>query len=382
MRTPSKHFSRIRASRILLWILLGLCVCLTVARVMSLARPFHAPGWERVAFYDFRLWRAGVERYERTEQLYDTDRPGYFLAGSHALYKYPPTFAAILKLFSGEPQHKVGRIFLITNLLLLVSALGIILAALRPVPIKSAIMALVFVHWLPTWELLHDLRMEPLILLLLSLSFLWLYRDKEWRAGVPIGVAGAFMVYPWAVLGYFALRWRWRLLLAALAGALATLAAAALILPVQLTVRFFTEILPHVGGTSLAYENLSLLAQFGRFGLLVTGNMPTAFDLDGMHPETHSTSRMLYAHLIALALLIIALLFLGRLVLRTFRITRQLPLERWGPVALAAMICLVTLLIPTSWLSYQIMLILPLLVMLAWIPSPRTDPLACIIHDC
>lgn len=359
--------------RPLLWVLLALSLIPTVARVASLVEPFCAPGWERSAFYDFRLWRTGVERYEQTGRLYDTDTPGYFLAGSVSLYKYPPTFAAILKLFAGRPQSTVGRIFLLGSLVLLLLALGVLLVGLRPPPLGGALMALVFVHWMPTWELLSDLRMEPIVLLLLSITLIGYLRGRTWLAGVPAGVAGAFMVYPWALLVPSLLCRHWKVLLGALVGAIGTLAAAALILPARLSMQFFTQILPHLGGTSLSYENLSLLAQLGRVGLLLTGEMPSAAELDLMHLETPDISRLVTAHIIALALLIVVALGIGRPLLRAIRAAGSVPAGRRDALNLALMICVVMPLIPTSWLGYQIILILPLLSLLAWAPHPRSD---------
>lgn len=368
--TPGQACKRVRGFA---WILFSLLIVLTVVRIAFLTQPFLESGWDLKTFYDFRLWRTGVERYVATGQLYDTDTPGYFLAGSHSFYKYPPTIAAVLRPFAGQPQWKVGRIFLIANFVVLLSSLVLILIAFRPGRLRALCMVLLFLHWSPTWESLSDLRMEPLVLALFSASIFCLQRGKRIAAGVPVGVAGALIVFPWFVLVYFALRREWRVLLGALCGAIGALGVTAVILPARLTVQFFTEILPHLGGTSLSYENVGLLANLARLELLLTGHLPPVMVLDRLHLEGHVNSHLLWAHLVAVVVLIPILVLLYRLTAGAIRRASSLPVFRREPLAFGITVCLLALLIPSSWLSYQILLGLPLLCAVALAPAPRDD---------
>jgi hypothetical protein len=77
-----------RPGKIPSWILyagLTLLGFFSISAAVRRSAPFFAPNWDRVSFYDFRLWRDGIETLAHTGRLYDTDTPGYFLPGSHSL---------------------------------------------------------------------------------------------------------------------------------------------------------------------------------------------------------------------------------------------------------------------------------------------------------
>jgi hypothetical protein len=352
---------------------MAVAVAFTVIRALSLSYAFWKPGWERETFYDFRLWRAGVERYIATGQLYDTDTPGYFEPGSHSLYKYPPTFAAILKPFAGQPMVPVGRGFLIAHLLILAAAATMLVRALGARSRLALLMVLLFVNWMPIWETLSDLRTETLVLLCLATTVFLRRQQRTWLAGIPIGVAGAFMVHPWLLLGYYGLRRQWLVVLGGLAGAVATLGLAALDLPPRLTVQFFTQILPRIGGTSLSYENLSVMANAGRLVMAVGGDPVSAQALDALALEVHRTPAMLWAHILALALLAAAIALLCWLSARALCAAAAAAVSARDIecMGLGLSVCILLLVIPTSWLHYQILLALPLLMAVAYAPGRR-----------
>jgi hypothetical protein len=371
-----------RASRLAVWVL-ALLTALSAARVAGLARPFFAPGWENWSFYDFRLWRAGLEQYQQTGRLYETEQPGYFEPGSHSLYKYPPTFAAVMRPFASLPQRVVGRLFLLAGFL------AALLAALRPSRRIGWGLALVLVNWQPIWECLSDLQMELIELLCLGLTLLWMRRRRPFAAGVPIGVAGAFKVYPWLLGIDFLVRRRWRAVLGAVAGALGALLLAALVLSPRLSFEFFFRILPRLGGTSLSYDNVSLLALIGRLVLQLRSGLPDTNALDALTLEKAAVPGVRAASLVLFAVVSAALIGV------TWRVFRRAgPVSRstgpdarraggpgeladdpeQAPSRLGVMVCLLLIVIPTSWLSYQTLLALPVLAAIATSPAPRDDP--------
>jgi hypothetical protein len=221
------------------------------------------------------------------------------------------------------------------------------------------IAAIVFPTWKPIRECLADLQMETIILFCLSLSALLLARSRT-GAGAAIGVAGAFKVYPWLVAGPFLLARWWRIVAGVVIGSLVALALSAISLPARHSIEFFFQILPRLGGISLSYENFSLLATLGRILLWARGDLPPAEALDSMYLEQLQSPRVL-AWLLFLGMLgALALLGWKR---RSY--WSDLESGRKATALLALGACATVALIPTSWLSYQSLLVLPALVCVA-----------------
>jgi hypothetical protein len=370
MDAPGTRHPSTRVRRLLPWIALAVLLVPTGARVRALVQPFTAPGWERLAFYDFRLWRSGVARFEQTGVLYDTEQPGYFLPGSQSRYKYPPTYAALLKLVSSQPQRLVGRAFFLGNVLILAAFLAMLLWALRPAAWRAVLMILLFFHWQPFFENFGDLQMEPILLFCLGLALVMRLRARELSSGIPLGVAGAFKVYPWILLLEPAARRRWRVLAGGAIGALGTLLFAGIVLPPRLSVQFFFSVLPRIGGTSLSYENVSLLATLGRCLLQLTGRLPSPEALDGMVLETSAASAAMRVAQVLALLVAAALLYVT---VQAARRARSAPVHIRETALLSMSICLLLLFIPTSWLPYQVLLALPLLSAAALAPPWAAD---------
>jgi hypothetical protein len=346
-------------------VVLALLLLLTGIRVASLLRPHFAPGWDVYSFYDFRLMRANVEDFVHTGQLYDTSDPAALLPGSGSSFKYPPTFAAILRPFVGRPQAAVGRAFLFAYLALLAGALVALLFALRPAGWRGAMLAILFLNWQPLWESMADLQLEILSLFFLALFLARVRRGRSVLGSVPLGVAGAFKLYPWLLLVYYALRRRWKVLVGAAIGAALALGFGCLLLPPRLTVQFFFSVLPHLGGTSLSYENLSGLATFSRAVMEMGGALPSPEKLDALVLEQGVRWSIRFPAQVLALLLAGVLLFYT---VRAWRRGRSLPAAVREPAGLALSVCLLLMLIPTSWLSYQTLLAIPLLTAAGLLP--------------
>jgi hypothetical protein len=330
-----------------------------------------------VTFYDFHLWRTGMERYVETGRLYDTDTPGYYLPGSRSLYKYPPVFAAILRPFVGHPDGPVYRGFFLANLLILAAAFFLMMwAGPRRSWLLRATAFCLFAIWRPSWESLGDLQMEPVLLLLLAGSAFFLARGRLSWAAVLIGVAGAFKVYPWGLILWFAIRRNWRACLAGAAGALGTLATASLVIPPRHAVEFFFRILPRLGGTSLSLDNVSLVAIVGRLGALALRGPISRDALDQLYLEGEAGVGFLVRSVALLSALVVAYFGFRAFAKAWARSKRGSPEDRRGfreVLGLAYLTCALLFLSPTSWLSYQALLILPLLVVIFGLPSWKQD---------
>lgn len=343
-------------------IILAVALLATLLNLVNLLPAYFSARTARTAFYDFRLWRSAVERYAETGTLYDLETPGYFDPGSHSLYKYPPLFATLLMPFAGVPQRVVGPVFFSFYLVVLGAAFALLIAALRPGPWKAAWMGLALINWQPIWETMSDLQMEMLILALVAACGLALGRGRRALAGLPLGVAGALKVYPWALLVFLAARARWRALAGAAAGAILALALTLLAFPAELSRQFFFDILPKLGGTSLSYENLSLLGFFGRILAEVASGTSGAAAFDTLVLERLQPGWVVPA---AYAAWIIAGGAAVYLFARRMRRWQREGVPGTDIVGLAGAVCLLLLFIPSSWISYQALLALPVLVLLA-----------------
>ncbi|MEZ4654547.1 MAG: hypothetical protein R3E12_13420 [Candidatus Eisenbacteria bacterium] len=144
----------------LLLLVLGAVAAISAFQMGS---PFFARQLPREApkFYDFRLWHGSLVRYEKLQTLYTTNQKGYFLAGSRVGYKYPPTYASLIRPFMGKPIPVIERYFLIANLIAILAAgAGLMVAlGLRGDRLLLAIPVFVLL-WRPTWKLFFDLQME------------------------------------------------------------------------------------------------------------------------------------------------------------------------------------------------------------------------------
>ena len=304
-----------------------------------------------------------------------------------AVYKYPPAWAALLQPFIGLPWKTSARILLGLNTALLVLALVVSLRLTSRSPSRIAVAVLVFISWQPFWESMGGMQLEMMVLLLLTLTVAARRAGRSFWSGVPVGVAAALKVYPVGLVAWFAWRRDLRAIAGAITGATVMFLGSAVVLRPAFVLQFF-ELLPSLGGTSLGPDNLSVLGTSGRFGVaLLQGTEPlrqaTAL---GRVETVFTTLASPPARVLALGLsglIGTALLYLTWRAARRSLTARETDPEggtdagfRLEAAFFGAAICLLLFLMPTSWPDYQTLLFLPLLLGLAWIRSPREDPVA------
>ena len=202
--------------------------------------------------------------------------PGWCLGG----YIYTPLLAEGLRPLAHLPLPRAATAWLLlTHLMVLATAL-ILWRALRGLTSPTALATMLAAGLLfqPLFENLSYVQIGTLLLLVLTGAAALHLRGGSARnrwAGALVGLATVIKVTPllvtpallpvgWAARGGSAARAR-----EAVAGVAGVLMAAALLVGVMLlfvphTADFFTQVLPHIGGGTTAYENKSFPALIGR----------------------------------------------------------------------------------------------------------------------
>lgn len=332
----------------------------------------------RETFTDFRIFFDQAKRAEKHDVLYRTDRPDFFMPGS-ASYKFPPPLAAFLKFFQGRPARKHVGSCLVASVAILLLSLALLIALLKAGIPRSLLMILIFLNWVPSSESLGGPQLEPVILLLFTLTLFFTRRGGQFAAGIPVGVAAAMKVYGGGLVAYFALRRQWRAVAGAVIGAVALLGVSALLLPVRHTFEYFFHILPRLGGCSLIHENLSALGNLGRFSVFVLAGHEKALELGKQYLVVLEDCGVKGAHTLAVVLFLLLVILLAAITAWVVRRTRAVASPERESLGLALAICLYVPLFPSSWANYQTLLVLPLLIAVALARPPSRDPVAWIL---
>jgi hypothetical protein len=353
------------------------------ARMVEDLRPVFTPIRGKALLYDFRIMVLRLGDYHRSGVLYNTKGVDAFGPKTITMFKYPPPHAALVMLLT-DTRAPAGKIavaltlpgafpMVILYLVAVAGALALSLSALRAPPIRVLVIVAAALHWQPTLESLTGPQVEPLLLLLLAIM-LSLWGTRRWfGSGIPLGVAGALKVYPWALLIMVVLRRRWRCVLGTIAGAAGAFLLSGILIPLRYSVEYLTRIMPRLSGISIDPENVGLLGSALRLAYALTGEKPPA------------TLRLLAdpwwtAPRTALPVAIGLLLFLSLLiavVALTRRALSRHPVRgthREEMIWFSLGVCLLPAFLPTSWMNYQVLLILPLAVSFALAPPVRDDP--------
>jgi hypothetical protein len=302
------------------------------------------------------------------------DLPLYNLEGLRdnpfgSYYKYPPTFSGLLRpitLFDFDTARDVWRGL---NLAFLAAGIGVILIALtrRPlVPVPSddagadsprsltveawaapAALGLMFLTLIyrPAIDALNYGQLDPVILLLLALTFALLRMGRGTWAGVPLGIAVGLKIYPVVMVLYLLWRREWRAL-----GVLAATLVGWVLLGLVLTdpastVTYFGTVLPSSGGTTAWIENQTLSGFVAR---LLTDRIsiePFAADTPGLLLAVNVLNYGVAAALLGLTLWM-----------------ARGPQVRGGTVyalGFAGVLTASIFLLPAAWLHYMTALLLP-----------------------
>lgn len=356
-----------RGSRVAVVFVLLALAALAAMRIAPEIRPFQTRRLPPMAFFDFRLFSLAVDRFQTSGVLYQTEQPDYFLPGS-PVYKYPPPYAALLRPVAGRSLRTATlSVFSVTYAIYL-AGLGL-LVSLAPGswPLRVALF-LLGLAWTPFHETMSGIQLEAIMVALLALSL----RDfgRPFWSGVPLGAAAAFKVYP-VLLGLpLLLRRDWSRLAGMVAGGVATLALACLVIPPQQTWVYFRDILPKLGGTALREENIAFAGIMGRTSVRqMLGEERLSELVSASHHYVIESIPERQAANVARALTLAIVLVLLAV---TWRATRMIAnRDKDAPLVLTAYLAWVLQAMPTSWCDYQTLL-LPALLLLGlrvWEPG-------------
>jgi hypothetical protein len=307
-------------------------------------------------FVDFPIFLAQAELYLMTGELYvdATDPEAYGPAA--AVYKFPPLFAMLLLPFvRGGAGDGVYLGHWILQILLYATSVGLLLTFLRRQGgpwflFAATILALNFE---PFFETLWRLQLETPILLLLAFALLTFQLGRPTAAGAAIGVGFMLKLYPAFLLVYFAARRRWRVL-AGFGVAVVLIAVASLIvIGPEENAAYFFKILP------------LLLDETPR---LSSENVSPARHLQGLLGLGGAWAKRL-GQLLVLPLVVSSLVVV-------WRRQRALGGRLAGATAFALFVPLMLLAMPNSWVNYQLLLLLPILVLACHCTRSGPDRLA------
>jgi hypothetical protein len=366
------------------WLLLlaTLALLLGGARAVRDAQVLVSPRPEDSPFFDYRIMTSRMREAEATGRLYDTGKPDAFDPRSTSMFKYPPLHAVLLRLVVGTSperfgpkigQGKVGRIWIPLVVCLALSAAAA-WRALRPDPLRAVLGLAVMMWWYPNFESLRGPQLEPLFLLLFCLALWGLRRGSPGWAGAAIGVAGAFKVYPWLVLPYALARRRWRLLAGACAGVAATLALGMAFYPPRDTIEYFTRILPRQGGVGMTLENVGAAGRLLHIAYAATKTeMPYTVKIASLLAGGPAANPVPFTAAIVFVALAAAM---ALITVRRTRRPGRMGQETREMLHLGISLALVLSLLPSSWMNYQSLLLLPIWACLVLAAPPRNDLLA------
>jgi hypothetical protein len=301
-------------------------------------------GAGRYGFVDFPIFLAQAREFLLDGELYvDAADPENY-APAAAVYKFPPLYAMLLlPLVRDGIEDGVYWGHWALQILLYAGAVATLLGLYgRRAGAAFFIIALCLaLNFEPFFETLWRLQIETPLLFLLTLALLLSLARRDAWSGVAVGLGAMLKLYPAFMLLHFAIRRRWVVLgwFAVTSGLV--LVSALIVIGVEECSAYFFRILPLISreAPSTTSENLS----FGRYLQQWGGAGPQLAKRAGQA--------------IVLAMVVLSLVAVHR--------SRRDESDReHAAVCFALFVPLMLLALPNSWVNYQLLLLLPFVVLL------------------
>lgn len=327
--------------RTALWILLAALLVLSLYHFISAAHAAGAHG-----FADLGIFLRMSEVFlERGTLYYHAEHAAASFEPATSVFKFPPFSAVFLLLLvrDGIQDGDFIVVWILQIAIYLATALFAV-RTLRPAAAWpfAALAAVLALNFEPFFETLWRLQLETPILLLLLLGLYGMQRGRDALAGAALGVAVMLKIYPGMLLLYLLLRRRWRAVGWCLGAMVAIQLLSLAVFGLSENFVYLFRILPGMLGEAplLDAENLGL----GRYVQSLLGAGPGA--------------AAWITRLLALALA-------GASVAAVLRRGEPSDEPRRTALEFGLFVTLVLLLLANSWVNYQLLLLLPLLVLLS-----------------
>lgn len=281
------------------------------------------------------LYRGAARLLYRTLPLYNLTAITANPFGN--TYTAPPSLAPLLLPLAAQPLGQALAAWRIISLLLLIPIGGLLLAAYR-LPLRSwpAAGLLLTLTIAPVVSMLGDGQIDILLLLLLTAALWALRAGRDSLVGVCFGIASALNPFIFFMLGFILVQRRWRALATALAALIIIVLATLAIVGRDAILTYIGAVLPTIGLSTSWIENQSLGGLINR--LFQTDRIAAQPGLGG------NIQTIIYG-------LGLAVLLLTGWLTRAGRIRADLAFGLWIVALLLAL--------PTSWIHYQVLLIVP-----------------------
>jgi hypothetical protein len=237
----------------------GLAALVVALYLWRMVLPILGPATPRADdFQDY--WQAALQIRTGGDPYADFDRThtkqDWTLSSG---YLYPPAFAALLAPFTVIPNGLAVRIWLLLMLAMIIGSLVLVYRMLGPPgPAEALCLLFILVTFFPVTATLLTGAMNPVLLLLVTVTWAAWLRRRDTVAGAALGASIVIKLIPAALIPYLLVRRHFRLLVVAAAVALAGVALGLVVTSPAHSLHYFQDMLPQLSAGSGYRENESL----------------------------------------------------------------------------------------------------------------------------
>ena len=282
----------------------------------------------------------------------DADRAELWGPGA-PVFKYPPIYITwLLPLVKGGVERSIfdGLWWGLLAIYVVATVLGVVIFRGKRLLQTAVVFAVLALNFEPFYENLWHLQFETLFVLAFMLALYAFHRRRDFAAGALIGVCASLKIFPVFLLLYFVLRGRWKVVVGAVGTAILALVFSLIVVGVPAHLDFFGRLLP-----GMLDEPASLLSTNQGLARYVQ-------DLTSLAPQWSKR----IAQLLALCALVVSVVCVRR---------NHAHRENWDATSLefAMFVSLLTLSMPNFWTHYQVLQLLPLMIVTHWLLKHRSS---------
>lgn len=301
---------------------------------------------------DFGILYRGVQSWLAGGSLYDLAA----VTANHFghVFKVPPFYGMLMLPFVSLDISQALLLHRLINVALIAITVAVWLRMWGLHWTTAGAGLLVLLNFAPLTSTVEMGQIDIVLLLLLSLTLWTLQRDRNLLAGVLTALATLFKIYPVLLLGLFVCQRRWRALAGFTLGMLLCNAVAILVMGWEMHRVYLFEVIPRIGGTTAWIENQTISGFLARLPGVPRGSF--GFDEPGLVR-------------LGLGISVALILFGVGLTLR------RLPSDSSAfALQYSVFPLLMTLAVPTAWIHYQALLLIPFAALLLHLRDRQVGP--------